>query len=135
MDRQPGPAKEQTLEQIRMRYALAVVKQTQEALEKDHELWEKYVGRTRSLPAQVLQNGLNQALAFWLSKAADPSYQLLLQQVDDWLTGRGETYRTLALTQPLAVFAVAADNKGRLLDLMLEHDMTAICTPPAKHWN
>lgn len=94
---------EQTLEQLRMRYALAVVKHSFENLPIDNQ--SEYVARTRQLPAQILQNGLNQALTFCLSKRAEPAYAAIFAQVDGWLTGRGVHYAALQLASPVAVFA------------------------------
>lgn len=113
-----APHIEQTLEQIRMRFALAVVKQTMQDLEQRKE----YVARCKNLPAQVLQNGLNQALAFCASKEKEASYRAILQQLDDWLSGRGAHYQALGLPQSLAVFQDAQDGE-KILDIMQRHSM------------
>lgn len=113
----------QTLEQLRMRYALAVVQQTMADCQNESGEWEKYVSHSRNLPAQVLQNGLNQALAFCLSKQGEKSWLRLGEQVDHWLTGRGKCYTLLALPQSVAVFMPSPHEKRGVLELMLEHDM------------
>ena len=111
---------EQTLEQIRMRFAIAVVKHTMQSLEDKER--KEYVARCKNLPAQVLQNGLNQALAFCASKEKEKSYAAILRQLDDWLTGRGAHYAALGLPQALAVFADALDAE-KVLDVMQRHSM------------
>lgn len=101
---------EQTLEQLRMRYALAVVKHSFEHLPPANQ--SEYVARTRQLPAQILQNGLNQALTFCLSKRTEPAYASIFAQVDGWLTGRGPHYAALHLSSPVAVFAAYDSASG-----------------------
>jgi CRISPR type III-B/RAMP module-associated protein Cmr5 len=125
-------APEQTLEQMRMRFALAAVQHSMEQLkpkkdQKDQKPKQikEFAVRCHSLPAQILQNGLNQALAFCLSRGREqaPAYEALVQHLDDWLTGRGPLLASLKLTQPVAVFRLAAGETRPLLELMLEQDI------------
>jgi CRISPR type III-B/RAMP module-associated protein Cmr5 len=128
-------APEQTLEQMRMRFALAAVQHSMEQLkpkkdqkdQKDQKPKQikEFVVRCHSLPAQILQNGLNQALAFCLSRKGDQAdaYGALVQHLDNWLTGRGPLLASLKLAQPVAVFRLAAGETRPLLALMLEQDI------------
>ncbi|MEN9866839.1 MAG: hypothetical protein RL748_2429 [Pseudomonadota bacterium] len=73
-----------TLEQLRLEYAMQVVLAAKQKLGAD---FKKYSGRSRSLPAQVMQSGLHQALLFCQAKA-EPDYLCLYQQIGDWLCGK-----------------------------------------------
>jgi CRISPR type III-B/RAMP module-associated protein Cmr5 len=121
-------APEQTLEQMRMRFALLAVKHSTDSSTNPKPLnqaqFKEFGTRCHSLPAQILQNGLNQTLAFCLSRpqAKAAPYEALAQYLDDWLTGRGQV-ATLGLAHPVAVLQVAANEQRTVLELMLEHDI------------
>lgn len=88
-------AQERTLEQLRLDYAMRVVLQAKAELGAD---FDKYSGRTRSLPAQVMQSGLHQALLFCKAKN-EPDYQRLYQQIGDWLCGKDADCAGLLILQ------------------------------------
>lgn len=77
-------AQERTLEQLRLDYAMRVVLQAKAELGAD---FDKYSVRTRSLPAQVMQSGLHQALLFCKAKQ-ERDYQRLYDQIGHWLCGQ-----------------------------------------------
>ena len=79
-------AQHRTLEQLRLDYAMQVVRQAKATLGAD---FKKYSVRTRSLPAQVMQSGLHQALLFCQSKD-EPDYTCLYRQIGDWLCGKAD---------------------------------------------
>lgn len=124
----PEQTLEQTLEQMRMRFALLAVKHSTDSATNpkplNPEQFKEFATRCHSLPAQILQNGLNQALAFCLSRpeAKAAPYQTLVKYIDDWLTGRG-LVASMALAHPVAVLQLTANDQRALLELMLEHDI------------
>ena len=117
---------EQTLEQMRMRFALLAVKDSM--IKLPPKQFDVFGTRCKSLPAQILQNGLNQALAFCLSRPSEkaPPYEALVEYVSDWLTGRG-LVADLNLAQPVAVLQTPPNSppseRGDILGIILERDI------------
>ncbi len=118
---------EQTLEQMRMRFALRAVQySTDKANPKalSQAQFKEFATRCHSLPAQILQNGLNQALAFCLSRTGEQAtaYQMLVQYVGDWLTGRG-LVANMNLAHTVAVMPLPASGERCILKVLLAHDV------------
>lgn len=74
---------QRTLEQKRLEYAIKVVGEAKAKADPKFD-FEKYAGRCASLPAQVMQSGLHQALLFCKAKG-EPDYTELYQQISKWL--------------------------------------------------
>ena len=119
---------EQTLEQMRMRFALMAVKHSTDSTTNPAHLTEaqfkEFATRCHSLPAQILQNGLNQALAFCLSRTGEQAvaYKALMQYVSDWLTGRG-LVASMNLAHTVAVMPLPPADERGIVDVLLEHDI------------
>ncbi len=123
----PANPPEQTLEQMRMRFALLAVKHCTDSANPQAlsvAQFKEFGTRCHSLPAQILQNGLNQTLAFCLSRPAAKAapYEALAGYLDAWLSGRG-LVASMGLAHPVAVLQLASDETRPLLELLLEHDI------------
>ena len=75
------------LAQARMRYALDEVEKTRAS---QQVVWKEYKARCNGLGAEIMQNGLHQALLFCAAKRKDAARQALLQQMQDWLLPSAE---------------------------------------------
>jgi len=87
----------QTIQQQRAAYALKRVEQDRDEYKSEKGFRRAYKSYASGLPAMIQMNGLGQAAAFYLSKAAGNdskalAYGCLYKLLSDWLTDSGQPY-------------------------------------------